>query len=130
MSAAVSKEGELFIWGQSCPGTTDSLNIFKPGDDEDADLCVKCIELKIDNQEAKAKHVAIGSGHVLVAAEMVESGTSSVFAAGQGECGQLGLGGTPEFVEEFTEVKILSGKKVAQLRASGWSTWIVAEHKN
>lgn len=126
LTGAISSDGELYLWGQSCPGTIGSLAIFKLTDDDDADEFVKCVELSIGGREAQVTHVAIGSGHVVVATE-TKKGERAMFAAGQGECGQLGIGGTPQFVEEFTEVRELRGRKVVEMRASGWSNWVVVE---
>ena len=126
LTAAISSDGELYLWGQSCPGTVGSLAIFQKSVDDDADEFVKCVELSIGGREAQITRVAVGSGHVIVAAE-TKKGERAVFAAGQGGCGQLGLSGTPEFLEEFTELKGLRKRKVVEIRASGWSTWVVVK---
>jgi len=78
-------------------------------------------------KEARVKYVAVGSGHIIVAAEALgKNGVlRAVFAAGQGESGQLGLGGTPEFIERFVEVEALRGAKLKGLHAAGWSTWVI-----
>ncbi|KAF2712756.1 hypothetical protein K504DRAFT_452902 [Pleomassaria siparia CBS 279.74] len=127
LTAALSADGELFVWGQACPGTTSSLSVLRQ--DDDGDEWVKCVELEIDGQEARVTHVAIGFGHVIVAAEAIGRGhvERAVFAAGQGESGQLGVGKSPTFIQDFRQVEALRGKKIKELRAAGWSSWVVVE---
>ncbi|KAF2178714.1 hypothetical protein K469DRAFT_717929 [Zopfia rhizophila CBS 207.26] len=98
-------------------------------EDEDEDQYVKCVKIEIEEREARVTDVATGSGHILVVAEVeaMAKVERAVFAAGQGESGQLGVGGTPKFVDEFTEVRELRGKKVRSLVCAGWSSWVVVE---
>jgi hypothetical protein len=37
------------------------------------------------------------------------------------------LGEVGDFLEDFTEIKDFSGKKVRQLTAAGWVSWVVVE---
>jgi hypothetical protein len=140
MTAAVSSDGELFLWGQACPGSKHELDVLK-GDAEtgpsatgiscsgDQDEFVKCLDVRIDGHEATVYDVAIGHGHVLVAAEVVEAGRETqrvVFAAGDNSRNQLGLGADVDFKERFEEITCLRGKRIAQLAAAGWSTYVVS----
>lgn len=141
MTAAISKDGELFLWGQANPGSSEELGVLR-GPDGGFDaaervgtsiLCegiqdddVKCLSVFIGGEEARAYDVAIGSGHILVAAED-GSGKNVVFCAGRAAEGQLGLHSTFEFCKEFVQVKELAGKRVQQLMASGWSSFVVVE---
>lgn len=130
MTAALSADGELFLWGQANPGMTQELSVLKGKvGDVDQDEYVRCVELEIEGKEACVTDVAVGLGHVLVAAEVVMPNQMlrRVFAAGQGENGQLGLGAERNFVEEFVEVDALRGTRVRSLKAAGWSSWAVAE---
>lgn len=145
MTAAVSVDGELFLWGQACPGAVGELDVLKENAapsvhdydedskatgisvEEEQDEFVKCLTVRIDGQGAIVYDVAVGFGHVLVAAKSQESGKQSVFAAGDNSRGQLGFGTEREFVKGFEEVAILSGKKIAQLVATGWSSFVVTE---
>lgn len=136
MSAALA-DGELFMWGQACPGSAEGIDVFDGNAkgltsrtginaEQDQDEFVKCLQVQIDGLEAQIRDVAIGHGHVLVAAE---SGYSSakkraVFAAGDNSMGQLGLEERP-FYSAFREVEGLRGKQVAQLFAAGWSSFVV-----
>lgn len=139
MTAALSDDGELFLWGQACPGIKGELRILinreiedvedRSEDDDEQHYYVKCVEILMQGQPARVVDVAVGSGHVLVAAELeTESGVErAVFAAGQCEYGQLGIGEKKAFVKDFVEVTALRGKKVVSLAAAGWSSWVVVE---
>ncbi|KAF2263399.1 hypothetical protein CC78DRAFT_534011 [Lojkania enalia] len=99
-------------------------------DDDEGDEFVKQVDISIQGRPATVTDVAVGHGHVLVAAEANGDRNKvlrAVFAAGQGESGQLGLGSSAEFVENFTEVEMLRDKKVKSLICAGWSSWVVVE---
>ncbi|KAF2659400.1 RCC1/BLIP-II, partial [Lophiostoma macrostomum CBS 122681] len=137
MTAALSSDGEFFLWGQACPGTEGELALPKHPDDErpereastvddDQDEIVKCVEIKMPGgDEARVVDVAVGHGHILVAVEVGED--TAVFAAGEGESGQLGLGEAIKFQSDFTEIPGLRGLKVKNMAAAGWSSWVVME---
>jgi hypothetical protein len=143
MSAAVSSDGELFLWGQACPGSEKELDVLKGSRGVEGlvtgvdvhgqqDGFVKCLDMRIDGQEARVCDVAVGHGHVLVAAEScrVKEETKSVlFAAGDNSKSQLGLETDTEFKETFGEVASLRGKRVVQLVAAGWSTYVVTHEE-
>ncbi|EMD64272.1 hypothetical protein COCSADRAFT_142589 [Bipolaris sorokiniana ND90Pr] len=138
MSAALSAEGELFVWGQACPGSTGDMDVLNGnadghtpstgiGTEEDADEFVKCLEVRINGKEARVYQVAIGHGHILVAAESGNGSSAKervVFGAGDNSMGQLGLE-ERRFYSAFHEVQSLRGKRVAQLYAAGWSSFVV-----
>ena len=139
-TAAVSSEGELFLWGQANPGTEGELGVLhklhydqKLGShnaviwsDTEQDEYVKCLNTYIKGTEAAVEDVATGHGHMLVAARD-EISERVVFAAGSGSEGQLGGGKAVDFVSEFEEVVALRGKRVTQMVAEGWSSFVVAE---
>jgi hypothetical protein len=143
MTAAISDEGELFLWGQACPGSAEELAVLKSDElddrqhilkdtgisiEDEQDNFVKCLTVRIDGEAANVYDVAIGHGHILVAAEGASSGAPkrAMFAAGDNSKGQLGLSGVREFVRDFEEVWKLRGKKVEQFEAAGWSSFVVA----
>ncbi|KAH6618495.1 hypothetical protein C7974DRAFT_317816 [Boeremia exigua] len=141
ITAAVSEDGELFLWGQASPGTVGELGVLHRSDystdikdnmgnviwaDSVQDEDIKCLNIYIDGKAASAYDVAVGFGHVLVAARN-EVGEHAVFAAGCGEQGQLGLGRSCDFQQEFEEVVSLRGKQTSSLVAAGWSSHVVAE---
>jgi hypothetical protein len=143
MTAAVSSDGELFLWGQVCPGSTGELRVLS-GNVEgtmsitgisamgEQDEYVHCLEISIDGEEARAHDVAIGHGHILIAAEVQRAGMETiraVFAAGDNSRNQLGLGTTGEFRESFEEIVAWRGRRVAQLMSGGWTSFaVMAEH--
>ncbi|KAF1852103.1 uncharacterized protein K460DRAFT_271819 [Cucurbitaria berberidis CBS 394.84] len=147
MSAAVSTDGELFLWGQACPGSTGELGVLKEVDmseyngsevrsvrtgiwaEGEQDDFIKCLTVCIEGEEARVHDVAIGNGHLLVAAQVPgceDGGKQAVFAAGDNSRGQLGLSTQVGFVEEFEEVLSLRGRCIKQLVAAGWSSFGVA----
>ncbi|KAF1938907.1 hypothetical protein EJ02DRAFT_382908 [Clathrospora elynae] len=139
MSAAVSNEGELFVWGQACPGSEGEPSVLNGNmesnqsttgiyAESEQEEFVRCLTVKIEVEEAIVCDVAIGHGHILVAAELhgsVGEEKKVVFAAGDNSRGQLGLASVGEFVEDFVEVADLKGKRIAQLAAAGWSSFVV-----
>lgn len=146
MSAAISAEGELFLWGQACPGARGELGILQVregegGDGGEIDMestgitvegeqddLVKCLTVRIQGHEARVYDVAIGHGHILLAAEVggAEKGVRrAVFAAGDNTRGQLGLGTESAYVKEFAEVLDWRDRKVVSLHAAGWSSFAI-----
>jgi hypothetical protein len=140
MTAAISEDGELFLWGESNPGTGEELGVLHRLDyNDDAtrqktaiysdtiqDDDVKVLTISIEGGGCYAYDVAIGSGHILVAAEK-ETGELVVFAAGCGAEGQLGTGRAVIYEKEFKEVVALRGNRVRQLAAAGWSSFVVTD---
>jgi hypothetical protein len=149
MTAAVSADGELFVWGQASPGSAGELNVLGEstlsavnnsasvdtskqtwiaGISEQDDF-VKCLTVQVAGKEAVVSSVAVGCGHVLVAAEVpkAEGGEKAVLAAGQGSEGQLGPSTSMQFQSEFEEISALRGKKIIQLMTAGWSSSVVCE---
>lgn len=141
MTAAISEDGELFLWGQANPGTEGELSVLDGSGcnsdrantkstviwgDAAQDENIKCLNIHIDGKEASAYDIATGFGHILVAAKS-DAMQYVVFAAGCGAEGQLGLGKTCDFLDEFEEVVALRGKQVTQMAAAGWSSFVVIE---
>jgi nitrite reductase/ring-hydroxylating ferredoxin subunit len=148
MTAAMSAEGELFLWGQTCPGSTEELAVLRDdvvlnhrqshsiktgiSVEDEQDELVKCLMVRVDGEEARVYKVAVGHGHVLVAAEVQIAGLPvkrAVLVAGDGSRGQLGNSDVRDFVRQFEEISALRGKKVEQLAAAGWSSFVVT-HEN
>ncbi|KAF2829691.1 hypothetical protein CC86DRAFT_284709 [Ophiobolus disseminans] len=142
MTAAASASNELFLWGQACPGSDGELSVLREhvasndsqtsgirAEDEQDDI-VKCLTVRIDGEEAYVVDVAVGHGHVLVAAEVQRKSDSekrAVFAAGDNSKGQLGFDPSRPYLPDFEEVVAFRGKKIQQLAASGWSSYIVSD---
>jgi hypothetical protein len=139
MTAAVSADGELFLWGQANPGTKGELGVLHrlehASDVEEGKLTtirsdamtdddVRCLVIYIQGKEAMAYDVAVGFGHILVAARD-DLGNRVVFSAGCGPEGQLGVDSFREFCEDFCEVEALRNKEVVHMKASGWTSLVV-----
>ena len=143
MSAAVSSDGEFFLWGQACPGSEGELDVLEGsigadglatgiGVDGEQDEFVKCLDVRIEGKEARVYDVAIGHGHVLVAAEVCRIGEETkrvLFAAGDNGRNQLGPETGTDFKERFENVKSMQGKRIIQLVAAGWSSYIVSDEE-
>ncbi|CAG5155427.1 uncharacterized protein ALTATR162_LOCUS3657 [Alternaria atra] len=143
MSAAVSSDGEFFLWGQACPGSEGELDVLNGsigadglatgiGVDEEQDEFLKCLDVRIEGKGARVCDVAIGHGHVLVAAEVCGIGEETkrvLFAAGDNGRTQLGPETGTHFKERFEEVKSMRGKRIIQLVAAGWSSYIVSDEE-
>ncbi|KAJ4989318.1 hypothetical protein SVAN01_05223 [Stagonosporopsis vannaccii] len=141
MTAAISDDGELFLWGQANPGTEGELDVLHKIDydldtenlkgtviwcDAEQDNNVKCLNICINGRDAFACDVAVGFGHILVAAKN-DSGQHVMFAAGCGDEGQLGLCKISIFMKAFEEVMVFRGKRIMQLAAAGWSSFVVVD---
>jgi hypothetical protein len=148
MTAAVSSDGELFLWGQACPGAKGELSVLKGNDapsssqaepmrsgvsaEDEQDEFVKCLTARIDGQEANVYDVAVGHGHTLVASKLKAVNGSvhrAVFAAGDNSAGQLGCGTKTAYYAEFEEVSKLRNKKVLKLFATGWTSYVVTSEE-
>lgn len=143
MTAAVSAKGEVFLWGQTNPG--DEKMVAALGEkgasgtsatmistDEEQDEMVKCLNVMVAGQEACVYDVAVGHGHVLVAAEVRKAGcvtARAVLGAGCNDRGQLGLLTSKPFVEDFEAVPAFAGLKIERLVAAGWSTLVVTSEE-
>ena len=143
MTAAVSDDGELYVWGTATPkdtGTRNEVSVLRKPENDEEDDFVRVADVRIDGREARVVDVAVGEGHIVVAAEATKDAKndawadrktrSAVFTAGEASHGQLGLGVLPpgtRFIPELTEVPGLRDKKVLALTAAGWSTWVVVE---
>lgn len=144
LSAALGSDGELYLWGQVCPGSTGKLAVLEETSfsgketnarvtgvdvEEDQDEFVKCLHVQIDGHLARVHDVAIGHGHIVVAAEVMNPQGSvkrrTIFAAGDNSRNQLGPGLASGFVGEFEEIVVLRDRRVTQLAAAGWTTHIV-----
>ncbi|OCL14696.1 RCC1/BLIP-II protein, partial [Glonium stellatum] len=133
MSGALSTEGELFIWGQGSPSGGGEIAALKTaGEDNDnedeEDEFVKEVQITIDNLQARVYDFGIGSGHLVVAAEVNNLEhvlKRSIFCAGQCEAGQLGLGRKLQFSASLTEVQELRMRRVRSVTCGGNNSFVV-----
>jgi hypothetical protein len=144
MSAAVSSEGELFIWGQGNPGSEKMLCVLEDEvassknertatktciiAEDDQDDTVKCLNVMVKGEQARVYDVAMGHGHVLVATEVRKAGyitEQTVQCAGSNGKGQLGFPTNRNYVEHFDVVPFFEGLQIQSIAAAGWSTLVV-----
>ncbi|KAF9738107.1 hypothetical protein PMIN06_000469 [Paraphaeosphaeria minitans] len=122
-TAALAEDGELFLWGQAMAGTLGELRCLAKESDDEYDEYVRMVDL---GEGTSVVDVAVGAGHVLVAATRRESG--EVWAAGDNRHGALGLGVEREgqaFVDSFVTVEGLRGRRVKQMVCAGMSSYVV-----
>jgi hypothetical protein len=96
--------------------------------EDDQDEMIKCLTVFVAGQEACVYDVAIGHGHVLVAAEVQQSGGNTrraVLSAGVNTKGQLGLAPKSKSIQDFEEISEFRGAKIEQMVATAWSTLVV-----
>ncbi|PSN69062.1 hypothetical protein BS50DRAFT_586418 [Corynespora cassiicola Philippines] len=96
----------------------------------DEDELVKTVPLFIDGLPAKATHVAIGIGHVLVAAELHDHPRrTAVFGAGRGHVGQLGMGRSIDFLDTFSPIPFFDGADVKQVACAPFTSFVITHEK-
>ncbi|OCK75486.1 hypothetical protein K432DRAFT_308384 [Lepidopterella palustris CBS 459.81] len=133
MTGALSNDGELFIWGQSEPGVDKAIAALNPSsangeeEEDEADEFVKVVKVTVDGADATVTDFGIGTGHLVVVARVEEDGEvvkRAVLACGQGESGQLGIGGRPEFVGNLMEIEALRDMDVTGVMCGGRSSFL------
>ncbi|KAH7399062.1 hypothetical protein DE146DRAFT_521079 [Phaeosphaeria sp. MPI-PUGE-AT-0046c] len=140
MSGAISTDGELFLWGQSVPGHEGSISVLEDlmfeSDDvrtgvscaPEQDEIIKCLDVYIDGMEARTQRLAVGHGHVLIAAEahVIDGNMKrAVLGAGVNSNGQTGLRTSTRFIKNFEEIIAFRDMAIQQLIATGWSTFVI-----
>ncbi|KAF2689527.1 hypothetical protein K458DRAFT_427670 [Lentithecium fluviatile CBS 122367] len=138
-TAAITDDGELYIWGQACPtpnfpNEPPELDVLQRSANEDEDEFVHCVNLEVHGREAIAKDVAIGHGHVLVVVEVKGDVPNEIFCtvlgAGQNDRGQLGREDR-YFSKDFVEIEKFRGEDIKQVICVGYSSFVVvARHSD
>lgn len=102
MSAAVSEDRALYVWGALIPADEGTIESLVPGE---------CTLVELPSaagaEQLDVLDVALGSHHVAVLAEQ-----NSVFVVGRNADGQLGIGSPADFLEDWQEVKGLAGARI------------------
>ncbi|KAI8934628.1 hypothetical protein NX059_008321 [Plenodomus lindquistii] len=141
LSAALSADGELYLWGQVCPDSAGKLQVLEESTmsyedssaeatcvdvDGEQDEFVKCLRVRINGHEASVYDFSIGHGHIWIAAEVMghQGREGAVFVAGDNSRGQLGPGLQKDFVEDSQEINFLRNAQVVQITAAGWTTYV------
>ena len=134
-SAAITDDGELYVWGQASPtpaGARCELGVLQDKADEDEDEFVRSVRLEIDGRPAKAVDVSVGWGHLLVVVEAKDDSqqlTTAVFAAGRNEHGQLASLSRRGSVQKFAELPEFRGWAVEQLVCTGYTSYVVVRRR-
>lgn len=116
ITAAVTRDRDLYIWGQQTPGEDERIEFLPDGGDE-----VGLVDL---GEDVHIEDVAVGAGHVLALTSECE-----VYAVGDNETGQLGAKDNEKFRKEWRKVeKMWKGRAKAVVSGnSAWSSFILAE---
>ncbi|KJY00166.1 RCC1/BLIP-II protein [Zymoseptoria brevis] len=100
MSAALSDDGALYLWGITSPSDDVKIRALAAGEDEEVAL----VELPGgDSEPLDVVDVALGVEHIAVLAE-----SGRLFVTGDNSCGQLGLGDKHKSTECWQEVTLPS----------------------
>lgn len=116
IGAAVSEDQDLYIWGGRAGEERRMHALPKHSDDE----AVRLVDI---NGGVDILEVGVGSGHVIAL-----TAEGEVWAAGDGECGQL-ANGEKKFEEDWIKVRgEWEGKgKVIGLGCGVWCSWVVVD---
>ena len=116
IGAAVSQDRDLYVWG----GRAGEERKIKALPDLLDDEPVRLVDI---NGGVDILDVGVGSGHVLAL-----TAEGEVWAAGDGECGQLGTGGR-RFEEDWIRIRgdWEDRGKVVGVGCGFWCSWIVVD---
>lgn len=125
LSAAVTAEGEVFVWGES---RDEGASGFAGAPKRQPSHEPRQVSLPLEESEgapgtaARAVSVACGEGHLLVL-----SSKGLVYAWGSNAYGQLGLGGGPRSVSSPKLVGALKGQRVVSIACGSLHSLCVTE---
>lgn len=115
ITAAVTRDRDLYIWGRQTPGADEKIDFLPDGGDE-----VRLVDL---GEEVDVVDVAVGAGHAVALTREGE-----VWAAGDNETGQLGMGEEGGFRREWRRVENWKGRARAVVSgSSAWSSFVLAK---
>ncbi len=116
IGAAVSEDRDLYIWGGRAGEERRMHALPKLSDDEP----VRLVDI---NGGVDILEVGVGSGHI-----MVLTAEGEIWAAGDGECGQLGTG-ERRFEQDWVRIRgEWEGRgKVVGLGCGVWWSWLVVD---
>lgn len=109
MTAALSEDGAAYLFGTATPGTRDSITCLHDIESTEAAL----VDIGEGGEPLDILDIAVGDGHVVL---LVQNGR--VFAAGENQNGQLGLGqNSTRFVQDWTEVEMPGHRQCTAVHA-------------
>ena len=116
IGAAVSQDRDLYVWG----GRAGEEKKIKALPDLLDDEPVRLVDI---NGGVDISDVGVGSGHIVALTTEGE-----VWAAGDGECGQLGTGGR-RFEEDWVRIRgdWEDRGKVVGVGCGFWCSWVVVD---
>ena len=95
MSAALSKDGALYIWGTGSPGMNKTIAPLR----EAAGGEVVLVDISEAGDQLDITDVGVGNDHIAVVAE-----NTYLYVIGDNSNGQLGVGSDTPFVDEWTKL--------------------------
>ncbi|KAF2760546.1 RCC1/BLIP-II [Pseudovirgaria hyperparasitica] len=101
MSAALTEDRDLYLWGQAQPGRGLLIDDMRAHNDDDVKLA-NVISPSEQGDTMDIRDVAVGNGHVVVITQ-----DRRVFVAGSNTNGQLGTGDAEAFVPYWKEINLL-----------------------
>ncbi|KAI4719798.1 RCC1/BLIP-II protein [Aureobasidium sp. EXF-10727] len=122
MTAALSQDGAVYLFGTGTPGTQNSLSCLAELDSTGAAL----VDIEEKGEPLDLLDVAVGDGHVLL---LTQEGR--VFAAGDNRNGQLGLGPkASSYIKDWREVIVPDQRRCAAIFAGPKSSFFqIAESR-
>lgn len=101
MTAALSEDGAVYLWGTSTPGSKKAIRVLETLEPTEVAL----LEILDDDGETEEpvdfKDVAVGDGHVVL---LTDNG--KLYSGGENTNGQLGMGQEKAYLEEWKPVSI------------------------
>lgn len=115
MTATLSEDGAVYLFGTGTPGTQNLLSCLHGLDPMGAAL----VEIEQNGEPLDFLDVAVGDGHVVL---LTQDGR--VYAAGDNRNGQLGLGQkAPSYIKDWQEVIIPDGRRCGAVCAGPKSSF-------
>ncbi|KAH0034587.1 RCC1/BLIP-II protein, partial [Aureobasidium melanogenum] len=115
MTAALSEDGAVYLFGTGTPGTQHLLSCLDGLDPTGAAL----VEIEQNKEPLDFLDIAVGDGHVVL---LTQDG--HVYAAGDNRNGQLGLGQkASSYIKDWREVIIPGGRRCGAVYAGPKSSF-------
>ena len=117
-SAAITKSGKLYIWGQKCGlNNNNGKNNNNSDDEKEKEENIKCptlVEFDKKNQNAIIDQVAISNTHIIAIGRILENGNyiKKIFSCGNNKKGALGIKinsfNNMNITEKLSEIEIIN----------------------
>ncbi|EMC94914.1 hypothetical protein BAUCODRAFT_72592 [Baudoinia panamericana UAMH 10762] len=118
MSAAVSEDHAMYLWGAGMPGSEKRIRCLpSPGE-----VGLVCVAESSDGEPLDVVDVSVGDGHV--AAVAADGERKRIFIVGDNKYGQLGAGSVADFVDEWSEIVLSPDVQVQRVVCGSKATFI------